>query len=66
MSGKSKTPRPMDAVTTKQEQQSAEARLKQQLGEGEPRAWALAWCEAGLVRRTPGHGGLEGYTFMAA
>jgi len=48
--------RQQDATTTEEQQgeQDADARLKRQLGEGEPRAWALAWCEAGLVR--PGRG----------
>lgn len=29
----------------------AELFLQRRLGEDEPRAWALAWCEAGLVPR---------------
>jgi hypothetical protein len=64
MSTKPKTPQPMEARTTEQEQ-NAEMRLKRQLGEGEPRAWALAWCEAGLVRQTPGRGESEGPRLMA-
>jgi len=64
MSTKPKTPRSMDAMTTEQEE-NAEARLKQRLGEGEPRAWALAWCEAGLVRQRPGREDSNGHRFMA-
>ncbi len=43
-----------------EEEQDAEARLMCQLGEGEPKAWALAWSEAGLMRSTPGRGGPDG------